>query len=64
VDVNVALCGNLVVRRAVRERQIRSKPAIQWQIPEQSTRMTGVAHIPVIRRKLLNGLKVLERDIP
>jgi len=31
---NVWSCGNLVVRQAVRERQVWSKPAIQGQIPE------------------------------
>jgi hypothetical protein len=35
-------------------------PALKWQIPEQITRMTGVAHNSVVQRKCLLALKVLE----
>ena len=62
-NLYVRFCGNLVVRQVVRERHVWSKPAIQWQIPEQITRMTDYYHEPVVRRKLLYGGKVLKAVI-
>ena len=50
-DSGLVRCGILVVRQEVRERQVWSKPAIQWKIPEQISRMTVSYHGPDIQRK-------------
>ena len=62
--MNILFCGKLVVRQAVRERQVCSKSAIQRQIPEYFSRMTDYYHESDIRRKLLYGGKVLKRSFP
>ena len=46
-------CGKLVVRQAVWERQVWKFSAIQRQIPEWITRMTGVGPILVVQKLCL-----------